>query len=84
MEPTIEALATEAQQTIQNNQSSIEWTVNRLTTKGSLSTYANPDAYTSFCAQHPSKAEQIERHLPDDIVVEYYERHVGKPLFALN
>ena len=84
VEPTIEALATEAQQTIQNNQSSIDWTVKRLTTEGSLSTYANPDAYTLFCAEHPTKAEQIERHLPDDIVVEYYERHIGKPLLALN
>lgn len=69
-----------AQQTVGSDQDSIDWTVNRITDKGSLSTYADPDAYSVFCDQHPIAAAQIEEDIPNTIVVEYYERHVGKAL----
>ena len=82
LEPPIKALATAAQQTIQNSQNSIDWTVKRVTAEGSLSTYANPDSYSLFCEQHPAASDQIERSVPDTIVVEYYERHIGKALYS--
>ena len=82
LEPPIKALSTAAQHTIQNKQSSIDWTVKRITAEGSLSTYANPDSYRLFCQQHPAASDDIERHVPDTIVVEYYERHIGKALYS--
>ena len=80
LEPSIKALATAAQQTIQNNQSSIDWTLKRVTAEGVLSTYASPDTYTLFCEQHPTASAHIDRHVPDTIVVEYYERLIGQAL----
>ena len=80
LQPTIKALAEAAQRTICSSQESIDWTVKRITGQGSLSTYANPDSYPVFCDQHPTAAGQIEQDIPNTIVVEYYERHIGKAL----
>ena len=68
------------QQTFQNTQTSNDWTVNRIAAEGSLSTYANPEAYDQFRQRHPMFGEQIERQIPDEIVVELYERFIGRAL----
>lgn len=78
---TVKALATAAKQTFDNRQSSIDWTVQRITTPGFLSTYANPESYSAFREGHPAAADRIERNIPDTIVIEYYERHLGKALY---
>ena len=77
----INALAVAAQQSTRNRGSSIDWTVNYVIADGSLNTYANPDSYEVFRAQHPTASDRIDRHIPDDIVVECYERYIGKALF---
>ena len=78
---TVKALATAAKQTFDNRQSSIDWTVQRITAPGFLSTYANPESYSAFREGHPAAADRIERNIPDTIVIEYYERHLGKALY---
>ena len=77
---TTQALETAALNTLQAEQSSIDWTVERILTAGALSTYANPDAYTLFCQQHPDSSAWIERRVTDTIVVEYYQRLIGLAL----
>ena len=80
LDPKINTLATSARQSTQNSHSSVDWTVNHVTTEGSLNTYANPNSYSLFRAQHPVASDQIERSIPDTIVVECYERYIGNAL----
>ena len=76
----IEARIAAVQETLQSTDSSIDWTVQQIEAEGSLSTYANPEAYRQFCQQYPSVGEQIERLIPDFIVVDLYERFLGRAL----
>ena len=76
----INAVTEAARQTTQSTQISIEWTTSHLANKGSLSIYARPKSYLLFSKQYPDAAGRIERRVPDTIVIEYYERCIGKPL----
>ncbi len=80
LDPVAEAMAVAAFQTLMNDQASIEWTVRRVTEDGGLGTYANPRHYSMFRKQHPLASQRIERHIPDTVVVEHYERNIGPAL----
>ena len=81
LDPVAEAMATAARQTLTNDQASVDWTVRRVTEDGELGTYANPSHYSIFRKEHPAASQQIERHIPDTIVVDQYERHIGPALY---
>lgn len=81
LEPTIVDKIEDAQQTVDGVQNSIEWTIKYLASEGDLSTYARPESYSLFCDQHPNESYRIEQRVANDIVLEYYERCIGKPLY---
>ena len=82
LKPDIDAKFEAAQQTMQCSQNSVEWTIDRIFNDGKLSTYGRPESYALFREQYPEATDRIERRLADDIVVEYYERHIG-PLLRI-
>lgn len=79
----IDARIAAVQETLRSAENSIDWTVKHIATEGSLSTYANPEAYGQFCQLYPSVGEQIERLIPDFIVVDLYERFLGRALHTV-
>lgn len=80
--PAIDAHIAAIQQTWRSTEKSIDWTVKHIATEGSLNTYADPEAYGQFCDRYPSVWEQIERQVPDSIVVDWYKRCFGRALHS--
>ena len=83
LERPIGAIVEAAHRTIQNIQNSMEWTVHHVVSTGQMSTYGRPESYELFCQKHPDAARRIESDTPNMIVVEYYERYMGKALLHL-
>lgn len=78
---TIAHKVNEAHETVLSTQNSVEWTINYLANEGKLGTYTRPESYELFLKQYPIATDRIEQRVANDIVLEYYERYIGTPLF---